>query len=217
MGRDKALLELGGQPLVARAVKKLERLCTPVKILGGDRGLEAYGPMVRDVHPDCGPMSGVEAALLDSERDWNLILPVDVPFLPTALLDEWLRTTLNVRRMHVRLSMLETKEVAHPALLIVHREMVRFLTYALAQGQYRLLSTLEYGAEMLAMERGLKTEEVFLRMQWDELSTGGVEGGREGWRRLNAARWPAGVDWFANVNTPEDFAKAEQHVDALDT
>jgi molybdopterin-guanine dinucleotide biosynthesis protein A len=23
--------------------------------------------------------------------------------------------------------------------------------------------------------------------------------------------------WFANLNTPEDFAEAERHVDALDT
>jgi molybdopterin-guanine dinucleotide biosynthesis protein A len=217
MGRDKALLELGGRPLVDHAVAKLRRICAKVKILGTNPELESYGPVVRDVHPGCGPMSGVEAALLDSEYDWNLILPVDVPFLPTAFLNDWMGTTLRVRREDVRVSMLETDAAAHPALLIVHRDMARFLTYALDRGHYRLLAALEYGAEKLAIERGVKTEDVFLRMQWDEPSVAAVEASAEAWGRLNAPQRAVGADWFANVNTPEDFSKAEHHVDALDT
>ena len=40
MGRDKALLELGGKPLVAlHAVTKLQRVCSDVRILSGQRGI----------------------------------------------------------------------------------------------------------------------------------------------------------------------------------
>ena len=94
MGRDKATLDLGGKPLVARAVEKLRRVCAEVKVLSGDPGLEAYAPVVRDLHADCGPMGGMEAALSSSGFDWNLFLPVDVPFLPAAYLEEWVRGTL---------------------------------------------------------------------------------------------------------------------------
>ena len=81
MGRDKALLELAGKPLVLHAVVKLRRVCIDVSILGNDPALDAYAPLVRDVHADCGPMGAMEAALLHSRYDWNLFLPVDMPFL----------------------------------------------------------------------------------------------------------------------------------------
>jgi hypothetical protein len=94
MGRDKAFLDLAGKPLVLHAVVKLRRVCMEVSILGDNPSLDAYAPLVRDVHPDCGPMGGMEAALLHSRYDWNLFLPVDMPFLPTAYLSGWLRQAL---------------------------------------------------------------------------------------------------------------------------
>ena len=91
MGRDKALLELAGKPLIEHAVTKLRRVCAEVHILAGAEGehagLARYAPLVHDLHPGCGPISGIEAALTHTTHDWNLILAVDVPFLPTALLD----------------------------------------------------------------------------------------------------------------------------------
>ena len=63
MGRDKALLELAGKPLVRHAVTKLRRVCADVQILSSDPELEAFAPLVRDMHPGCGPMGGMEAAL----------------------------------------------------------------------------------------------------------------------------------------------------------
>ncbi len=35
MGRDKALLELAGSPLLGHAVTKLRRVCVDVRVLGG--------------------------------------------------------------------------------------------------------------------------------------------------------------------------------------
>ena len=52
MGRDKALLELGGKPLVLHAVKKLRRVCMDVRVLGSNPALEAYAPLVPDMHPE---------------------------------------------------------------------------------------------------------------------------------------------------------------------
>ncbi|XWK49511.1 NTP transferase domain-containing protein [Tunturiibacter empetritectus] len=58
MGRDKALLELAGKPLVRHAVTKLRRVCMDVRILSGNPELAAYAPIVADLHPGCGPMGG---------------------------------------------------------------------------------------------------------------------------------------------------------------
>ena len=48
MGRDKALLELAGKPLVLHAVTKLRRLCADVSVLSNNPELATrYGPLVQ--------------------------------------------------------------------------------------------------------------------------------------------------------------------------
>src|ERR1039457_2185492 len=74
MGTDKALLQLAGKPLIAHAVAKLRRICADVHILGSKPALAAFAPLVPDLHPNCGPVGGMEAALAHSTQDWSLIL-----------------------------------------------------------------------------------------------------------------------------------------------
>ena len=133
MGRDKALLKLAGKPVALHAVTKLRRLCAEVSILSSNPQLEAYAPLVRDLHNGCGPMAGIEAALRSSKHDWNLILPVDVPFLPTFLLDHWCWSILHEPVGETRLSMLAVDNVPQPALLIIHREIAPYLQDAVGQ------------------------------------------------------------------------------------
>ena len=67
MGRDKALMELDGEPLVARAVRLLSGVCSDVAVASGDgRRLDGAGLGVRqvaDVVPDAGPVAGIAAGL----------------------------------------------------------------------------------------------------------------------------------------------------------
>jgi molybdopterin-guanine dinucleotide biosynthesis protein A len=181
MGRDKALLELGGRPLIEIAVGKLQQVCAEVKILAGDaRGelgtaLGAYGRVVFDRHTGCGPIGGIEAALAETRFDWNLIVPVDMPLLPAEFLEEWAREVLGRHGARVGLFEVGGRRRAMP--LMVRREVGVFLARAIERGEYALLAALE-GA---AVELG---GEVFVRS---------AEGREE---------------WFANVNTPEEWAAA---------
>jgi molybdenum cofactor guanylyltransferase len=57
-------------------------------------------------------------------------------------------------------------------------------------------------------------------MPWDEGSM--FEDDRsaeekEPWWTVTEAQQAAKPLWFANLNTPEEFAEAEKHLDALDT
>ena len=63
MGTDKALVELAGRPLIARAVEKLRQICAEVHILSSNPELEVHAPLIGDLHEDCGPIGGIEAAL----------------------------------------------------------------------------------------------------------------------------------------------------------
>jgi molybdopterin-guanine dinucleotide biosynthesis protein A len=84
MGRDKALLELNGITLVERALQSLSEVCAEVAIAGGAPELERYGRVIPDVTPGCGPLGGIVAALEQTRWEWNLFVPVDVPFVPRA-------------------------------------------------------------------------------------------------------------------------------------
>jgi molybdenum cofactor guanylyltransferase len=217
MGSDKALLGLAGRPLVLHATTKLRRVCAEVSVLGGDAALGRFAPLVRDLHPGCGPLGGIEAALRSSKYDWNLVLPVDVPFLPTFLLDDWLWSVLHGPIRDIKLSMLSVDSYPHPALLIVHREIAPYLTASLERGELKLLPALRAACDEIAAKLKVKSKKVFVEMQWDDPFAPVVKGDSEPWRTLTKAQRENWSLWFANLNTPEEFAEAERHIDALDT
>jgi molybdopterin-guanine dinucleotide biosynthesis protein A len=219
MGQDKALLMLDGKPLVQHAVEKLKRLCAKASILANNPKLEVYAPVVVDNISNYGPLGGIEAALLHSAYAWNLILPVDMPFLPTRLLDDWIWTVLQGgrrwKRKEYRVSMLCVDAQAYPTLLLIHRDMGPYLRYDLQHGHSRVRQSLESAAKAIAAERGVPSERVFLEMQWDEPRSPKDRNADEIWKNL--PRRTPGFEWFANLNTPKEFAEAQRHVSELDT
>ena len=87
MGRDKALLEFDGRPLVEIAVAKMAAVCGRVWI-SGPAGLGAYGEVIADEVAGCGPLAGVCAGLSVSSFEWNLVMAVDLPLMTAEFLRE---------------------------------------------------------------------------------------------------------------------------------
>jgi molybdopterin-guanine dinucleotide biosynthesis protein A len=231
MGRDKALMELGGKPLVLHAVVKLRRVCMEVSVLGDNPALDAYARLVKDVHPGCGPMGGMEAALLHSRYDWNLFLPVDVPFVPTAYLSGWVRQAVHhaggeklhegfeMPFVHALVWMFRVEGVPQPTVALVHREIRPFLTEALERGEYKLFPVLERACREISVGKGLLPGVGMVAIPyWSGLTSkpGPRRIGEDWWYTTEAQERGSGR-WFANLNTPEEFAEAERHLDALDT
>lgn len=220
MGRDKALMELAGKPLIRHAVKKLRRVCIDVRILGGNEELAEFAPIVGDTHADCGPMSGMEAGLRHSIFEWNLFMAVDMPFVPSAFLFDWVRRALSARRNEAfgaaRVQMFEHGGKPQPGLCLLHRDVAPFLTDALEHEQYKLMPVLKTAGQALAKRGGFLPGTGFFCLPL--VRFGGLEGGTfEPWMYMTEAQQHAFPLWFANLNTPEEFAEAERHVDALDT
>lgn len=98
-GRDKALVELGGRPMLARmlglvdyAVSGEEFACKSLVIGAAEKYDTVWAVCVEDRWPGEGPLGGIVTALLQTREtqpkcEWNLIVSCDMPFL-TA---EWLR------------------------------------------------------------------------------------------------------------------------------
>jgi molybdenum cofactor guanylyltransferase len=81
MGADKALLELGGQTLLARALDVAAQVTRQVRLVGNRNRFAAFGTPIEDVYPERGPLGGIHAALLSTATELNLMLAVDLPFV----------------------------------------------------------------------------------------------------------------------------------------
>jgi molybdopterin-guanine dinucleotide biosynthesis protein A len=144
MGTDKAFIELAGKPLIAYATETLRNICAEVSILGSDPKLLPHGRLVPDLHAGCGPIGAIEAALTDSRFDWNLLVPVDVPFLPPELVREWaLSVTAD---LELRVSYFEVGGRAEPGVLLIRRSVRPAISAAIERGDYKLLPALRAAA-----------------------------------------------------------------------
>lgn len=92
MGRDKALLPLGGVPMALLQARKLERVCGRAAFVGKEAApFAALGyPFVADLSAERAALHGLLAALEWSPEELTVVLAADVPRVPEALLAELL-------------------------------------------------------------------------------------------------------------------------------
>lgn len=84
IGREKAMLELAGRPLVEHAIKSAANVFEKV-YLSGPPELESMGlPVVPDRHQGVGPLAGILSGLEAVTTPWLFALPCDSPFIPEA-------------------------------------------------------------------------------------------------------------------------------------
>lgn len=88
MRRDKALIPVGGQPLVLHVAGLLRQVADPVFLAPGRPGRLGslgYGE-VADTVPGSGPLGGLVAGLAASPHPLTAVVAVDMPFASPALL-----------------------------------------------------------------------------------------------------------------------------------
>jgi molybdenum cofactor guanylyltransferase len=87
MGTDKALIVFQNEPLLVRMINQIEPFCNQVFISGSNPDYSGFdAPLIPDVFPECGPISGLYSCLKSSSSGWNLIVSVDSPFVNEELL-----------------------------------------------------------------------------------------------------------------------------------
>ena len=92
LGRDKALVEVDGTPMLARMIELLGGVTKQVKLVAAPGKYSAFGvETIEDQWPGEGPLGGIITALEDTAEgsangEWNLIVSCDMPFLTR----EWL-------------------------------------------------------------------------------------------------------------------------------
>ncbi|HET9442499.1 MAG TPA: molybdenum cofactor guanylyltransferase [Acidimicrobiales bacterium] len=155
MGADKAMLDVGGEPLRHRVVRRLAAVCHPVLVAPGTPG--RLGPLpwpeVADASgaPGGGPLAGMVAGLRASPEPWMAVVAVDLPLADPDLL-AWL---YDHRGDEVPVVPVDTAGRPQPLHAVYPRACAPALAAALAGGRRRVLEAVNgAGAELVAVEAG---------------------------------------------------------------
>jgi molybdenum cofactor guanylyltransferase len=179
-GGDKALIEIGGVPILDRVLVRLKPQCTGVILNanGDPRRFAAYNlPVIPDdVAGFAGPLAGILAALDWAAAnmpaiEWVISAPGDSPFLPQDLVDRLHAARIAENRM---LACATSGGWRNPVVGLWPVSLRADLRHALVKEDQRKV-------DAWTARHGIAT-----------------------------AAWPdQPVDPFFNVNTPDDHARAE--------
>lgn len=184
MGRDKATLVVGGEPLWRRQVRTL-RQAGFVEIMiarGAHEPLGASEPglvEISDAVPGCGPLGGLATGLQRASTGRLLVLAVDLPLMPASFLRELIAMTDADERDR---GLVPTIDAQHEPLAAI----------------YPTAPASEFAAE------ALRTGALSLRDLVKKLVAHDLM------RELEVPA--ASRDFFRNVNTPEDLAYIERRI-----
>jgi len=91
MGRDKALLPVPEGVMVERIARRVLEASGSVTLVGDPAQYAHLGlPVIPDVIPGLGPLSGIHAALSHTGAEWNLVVACDMPEVSVEFLTELL-------------------------------------------------------------------------------------------------------------------------------
>ena len=186
MGRDKALLELNGVPLIEIALEKMRALSFSPRIVGSRPDLSRFAPVIPDIHPRSGPLGGMEVALAASDEDQNLFLAVDLPWLPVDFL-RWMIARAGQTGALATIPRLQG--LPQPLCAIYHKALLPYAQDALSAGDAKIMHAVERtaGATGLGID-SFDVESVAAAQSWEQA--------------LPLHRW------FDNLNTPSEFERA---------
>ena len=117
----------------------------------------------------------------------------------------------------MRIAMLTVDGRPQPALCLLHKDVLPAVKTAVDRGVFKLFRVFEE-TERELLETKRDRSEVFFNLSWSVNQNFSVTAeGNDPWFSLTKKQEAARRLWFANLNTPEEFAEAQEFVEALDT
>jgi molybdopterin-guanine dinucleotide biosynthesis protein A len=149
MGKEKGLLEFGGEPLIVRTAHLLEPLVAAVTVVGSHEryavlGLRAiadreFGSPNKKGELQ-GPLVGIASALTATTTTWNVILACDLPYLSCEWLDWLLARAMD---SHHQIVMPRTSAGLEPLAAVYRRECAAPIVASLARGVRKVTDAME--------------------------------------------------------------------------
>lgn len=148
MGVPKALLPFGNERLVQRVTRILSEVVAPVILVAAEGQVLPDCPgallIVRDEHPDRGPLEGLRAGLkaLPADIDAAYVSGVDAPLLLPTFVRQML-AELGAADVAVPIEQTPTGSFPHPLAAVYHRRILPQVEALLVADQRSLRGLLE--------------------------------------------------------------------------
>lgn len=139
MGVPKALVDVGGRPMIAHVADAVGRVASSVTLVT-DRfeELSFLGhPAIPDVHHAAGPLGGLHAALSAARTNAVVLVSCDLPFLTSDLLAGL------IRRHGLRPATVPRTDRLHPVCAVYDRSLADLADSSIRNGRRSMLSFLE--------------------------------------------------------------------------
>lgn len=195
MGRDKALLPFAGRALVEHMLDLLRSLDLDPCICGSRPDLARFAQVIPDETAHRGPLSGLCAALADSDSDLNLFVPVDLPMIPPGFL-RWLRARAESSQALATIPRYGGRP--QPLCAVYSRRLSEGLHNSLAEGNFKVMTAIQGSVASLG-----ETIDAF---------------DVESVTSTSPAGWPQDAlltNWFRNVNTLADYDALRQRLEQM--
>jgi molybdopterin-guanine dinucleotide biosynthesis protein A len=189
MGKDKALVELAGRPLIEHTVSVLRQAGLAVWIAGARSPLGLFAPVVEDAEAGLGPLHGICAALDAATSRWAVFVSVDMPLLPASLIAHLVE---HARITESAVTVVSVNGFAQSFPAVVDRALLPGLRHELEAGRGGCFAG--FRAAAAALRRPMNVIPVEFIVQTGQVAHPGD--------------LPA-THWFLNINTPQDLDRAE--------
>jgi molybdopterin-guanine dinucleotide biosynthesis protein A len=153
MGRNKALINIGGRPLVEILAERVSPLAEKVFISANDPDLFSFLPfqVVPDLCPLQGPLAGIHAVMSKYIYTLYLTLACDLPALPSSLI----RRMLDVSEGFDAVIPRTPDGRTHPLAAVYRRTYLPVIEEALRKKENKVIDTLPgYGMRVRWIDSG---------------------------------------------------------------
>jgi molybdopterin-guanine dinucleotide biosynthesis protein A len=141
-GQRKALLDVGGRPIIHRLLDALAPLADEVLVLADDRTFETLGGvrLIVDTQPYAGVLPAIVQGLVAARGDVCLVVASDMPFVSRLAFEHLLAVQ---RRVDADVVIPRIGGVLQPMHMVVRRApALQAVHTALASGEHRLFRAL---------------------------------------------------------------------------
>jgi molybdopterin-guanine dinucleotide biosynthesis protein A len=192
MGEDKALVRLGGHPLVVHALDILHAAGLTPSLAGGSPALVAFAPLIPDSQPGLGPLAGICAALASTSARLAVFLPIDLPLLPASLIVFLLD---HANRTGRPVTVPSVSGFAQTFPVVLDRKLLPGLKTEIQAGRLGCYSAIKAAAANFGSPMSVVPVEML------------VQSGQV----IHPEGLPAGR-WFLNVNSPDGLRLAHEYL-----
>ena len=139
-----------------------------------------------------------------------------MPFLPSSFLADWARSVVEESAGDARVAMFTMGGTPQPLLCLLHRDIAPFVRAAVETSRLKVFPVLESAAREIALRRNAAFAQTFVNTIWEH-GAADLQSRMGDDACLTGAQHAGRHLWFANLNTPEEFAEAAQYSDLMET